>query len=62
MQLGRNTSQLISEVSITLMPKSEGKKNALQQNKVADPQLSCMNLDLKLFKNLANWIQKNIKT
>lgn len=26
MQLGRNTSQLISEVSITLMPKSEGKK------------------------------------
>lgn len=26
MQLGRNTSQLISEVSINLMPKSEGKK------------------------------------
>ena len=41
MQLGRNTSQLISEVSITLMPKSEGKKkNAWQQNKAADPQLS----------------------
>ena len=34
MQLGRNTSQLISEVIITLMSKSKGRKKKMHCNKI----------------------------
>ena len=34
MQLGRNSSKLISEVSITLMPKSEWEKKKMHCNKI----------------------------